>query len=168
MYLSQYQYTPFWRIYVAETIYPLRPESFCIQSSANWKVTTFFWQSQKNPPRLESFYAYLQNWLKIDSKYSISLEGFQTALKYIGNFPDSLERFQRVWKQRQSGKLLDSVESLGLVRKVSGGSGKFSDSLESSPTVGKVFGQSGRFLTRVESFWTIWKVYNQSANPISM
>ena len=105
MYLSQYQYTPFWRIYVAETIYPLRPESFCIQSSANWKVTTFFWQSQKNPPRLESFYAYLQNWLKIDSKYSISLEGFQTALKYIGKFPERVERFQRVWKAfGQSGE----------------------------------------------------------------
>ena len=46
--------------------------------------------------RLESFCAYLQNWLKINSKHSISLEGFQTVWKYIGQFamfPDSLKSF---------------------------------------------------------------------------
>ena len=50
--------------------------------------------------RLESFCAYLQNWLKINSKHRISLEGFHTIWRYTaqsGKFRDSLEKFRRVW-----------------------------------------------------------------------
>ena len=92
--------------------------------------------------RLESFCAYLQYWLKINSKHSRSLEGFQTVWIYIGQFgkfPEGLESFHTVWK-------------------VSGQSGKFPDSLESVLTVWKVSGQSGKCPDSLESFQTVWKV----------
>ena len=115
--------------------------------------------------RLESFCAYLQNWLKINSKHSISLEGFQTVWKYIGQlgkFPEGLESFHTVWKVfGQSGEFPDTLESFRRVWKVSGQSGKFPDSLESFRTVWNFFGQSGRFSTNLKSFWTAWKVSGQ-------
>ena len=96
--------------------------------------------------RLESFCAYLQNWLKINSKHRISLEGFHTIWRYTaqsGKFRDSLESFQRIWK-------------------VFKGSGKFPDSLESFQTVWKVSGQFGEFLESLKSFRRVWKVSRQS------
>ena len=64
--------------------------------------------------RLESFCAYLQNWLKIKSKHNISLESFQTVWKVskqFGKFPDRRESFWTIWKvPAQPGKYLDNLE----------------------------------------------------------
>ena len=64
--------------------------------------------------RLESFCAYLQNWLKIKSKHNISLESFQTVWKVSG----------------QTGKFLDDLESTRTAWKVFGQSGRFPTNLE--------------------------------------
>ena len=93
--------------------------------------------------RLESFCAYLQNWLKINSKHSISLEGFQTVRKC----------FRTVRKvSRGSGKFPHSLESFWTIWRVSRQFGKFSEGLESFQTVWKVSGQAGIFLDNLEVF----------------
>ena len=99
--------------------------------------------------RLESFCAYLQNWLKINSKHSISLEGFQTVWKYKGQcekFPEGVESFHTAWKIfGQSGEFLNTLESFWRVWKVSRQSRNFPDSLKN-------------FLDSLEKAWTVWKV----------
>ena len=104
--------------------------------------------SQQNAS-LESFCAYLQNWLKINSKHSISLEGFQTVWKYIGQcekFPEGVESFHTAWKIfGQSGEFLNTLESFWRVWKVSRQSRNFPDSLKN-------------FLDSLEKAWTVWKV----------
>ena len=49
--MLQKRFTHFWRIYVAKTIYALRPESFCAWNSADRKVLTFCVSAVRVRPR---------------------------------------------------------------------------------------------------------------------
>ena len=54
-FISKKQFTHFWCIFVAKTIYALRPESFCAWNSANRKVLTFCVSGRVGGPETPKF-----------------------------------------------------------------------------------------------------------------
>ena len=96
-----------------------------------------------------------------------SLESFRTVLKVVGRygrFPTNLEICQTVWKfSREFEKFLNGLQHFpDSLERFSGQSGRFMDSLESFGIVQKVSTQPGKFLDNLEGLQPIWKVSRQS------